>query len=109
MRTLIPGEVMQRPSPGFLMLSLIALWPTLVHPSPARADGGAACDIPSDLITPSDALPAVQAALAAKRALDILAIGSGSTVGDAGASGGPALTFRSPEGSFPRKMVEALA
>src|ERR1700712_4431169 len=109
MRTLIPGKVMQRLSPGFLMLSLIALWSAVVSPSLARADGGSACDIPADLTTPSDALPAVKAALAAKRGLDILAIGSGSTVGDAGASGGPALTFRSPEGSFPRKMVEALA
>lgn len=64
--------------------------------------------MPSDLTTPSAPLPRVAAALAAKRGLNILALGSGSTVGESGGSGGPALTFRAPERSFPYQMAAAL-
>jgi acyl-CoA thioesterase-1 len=63
--------------------------------------------MPADLITPSDPLPHVAAALA-KGSVNILALGSGSTVGDSGGSGGPALAFHTPEGSFPYKMIETL-
>lgn len=64
--------------------------------------------MPSDLTTPSAPLPRVAAALTAKGGLNILALGSGSTVGESGGSGGPALTFRAPERSFPYQMAAAL-
>jgi acyl-CoA thioesterase I len=91
---------MQRLSVGLVLLFLVA-----VHP--ARADGGLACDLPPDLTTPTEKLTHVAAALAKNR-LNILAVGSGSTVGDAGGSGGPALAFHAPDASFPRRMVDTL-
>ena len=51
----------------------------------------------------------VAAALAKKNQLDILALGSGSTVGDSsGAGGGPAMAYKAPRASFPYRMVETL-
>ena len=40
--------------------------------------------------------------------MEILAIGSGSTVGDTGGSTGPAYTYRTPEASFPFRMLDVL-
>jgi acyl-CoA thioesterase I len=95
---------MQRLLPGFLLLALV-----VAYAAPAQADGGPACDLPTDLITPTDPLPHVAAALAAKNRLDILALGSGSTVGDSsGAGGGPAMAYKAPLASFPYRMVENL-
>ena len=68
---------MQRISLGFLLLALL-----VAGSCPGRADGGLACDLPADLILPADPLAHVAAALAKKNQLDILALGSGSTVGD---------------------------
>jgi hypothetical protein len=73
----------------------------------ARAAGGLACDMPPDLLTPAEKLPHVAAALA-KGNLDIFALGSGSTVGDAGGAGGPQFAFHAPDASFPHRMVDAL-
>jgi hypothetical protein len=106
MHTLIPGEIMHRSLFGLCLLSIAAAWP---GPAEAAADSEPVCDIPSEFNTPSEPLTNVLAALAARHSLDILAIGSGSTVGDSGGAGGPDLAFRSPAGSFPHKMVEALA
>lgn len=64
--------------------------------------------MPADLTTPSDPLTHVAAALNAKKTLSVLALGSGSTVGDTGGGGGPAMAYRAPGASFPYKMVEAL-
>jgi acyl-CoA thioesterase-1 len=94
---------MQRLSPGFLLLVLCA-----ASPARAETDRTPACAIPDDLTTPSDPLTNVAAALATKNGLDILALGSGSTVGDSGGSGGPSLAYRAPGASFPYKMAEAL-
>jgi acyl-CoA thioesterase I len=77
-------------------------------PAWSQAENAPACAIPSDLTTPSAPLALVAAALNTKNELDILALGSGSTVGESGASGGPALTFRTPERSFPFRMADAL-
>jgi hypothetical protein len=107
MPSLIPVEIMQRfpigqrLSLGILLLALIAV-------RPVWAAGGLACDLPTEFTTPADPLTHVADALAKKSSLDILAIGSGSTVGDAGASGGPALAYHTPDGAFPIKMMEAL-
>jgi hypothetical protein len=65
------------------------------------------CDLPADLTAPSAPLSRVAAALA-KGSVDILALGSGSTVGDAAGSNGPAFNYRMPEASFPRRMLEVL-
>lgn len=75
---------------------------------PARADGGLACEMPPDLTTPTERLVHTGEALAKRNGVDILALGSGSTVGDSGSGGGPALAFRTPQGSFPYKMLEAM-
>ena len=88
--------------------SAVLLFLVVACPAPGRADGGLACDLPADLTTPSDPLTHVTAALTHKDGLNILALGSGSTVGDSGTGGGPALAFRTPEGAFPYKMMEAL-
>jgi hypothetical protein len=63
--------------------------------------------MPDDLVTPVAPLSRVAAALA-KGSVNILALGSGSTVGEAAGSNGPAFTYRMPEGSFPRRMLEVL-
>lgn len=76
---------------------------------PARADDGLACVLPSELITPSGPLIHTNEALAKRHSLEILALGSGSTVGDSGRGGGAALSYRTPQASFPYKMVEALS
>jgi acyl-CoA thioesterase-1 len=86
-----------------LIVSLVALNPAL-----ASAEGGLACDMPDDITVASEPLPHVAAALANKGGLNILALGSGSTVGDAGSSGGPALAFHAPEAAFPYRMIDAL-
>ena len=82
--------------------SLVTVLVTLVTSLsvPAWADG-LACDLPDELTTPADPLPQVAAALAKKHGLDILALGSGSTVGDTD-------SYHAPGGSFPYKMVEML-
>jgi acyl-CoA thioesterase-1 len=119
MLSLIPDEFMRRLLRGVLLLLLITL-----PPAPSRAENGAAaCDIPTEFTAPSEPLPRVAAALssqteasqtrasqtgASKPGLTILALGSGSTVGDSGAAGGPALAFHAPGASFPFRMLEAL-
>ncbi len=100
MRSLIPVELMQR-----LLIGLAFLVSVLVNS--AWAADGPACEMPPELTVPIDPMPHVAAALA-KGSLDILALGSGSTVGDTGGASGPAFAFHAPEASFPRKMVEAL-
>ena len=103
MPSLIPVEFMQRLLLACLLLSLAGLGPAW-----SQAEVGPACAIPVDLVTPSAPLTRVTAALATKGGLDILALGSGSTVGESGGSGGPALTFRTPEHSFPFRMADML-
>lgn len=78
---------------------------------PVRADTAeqAACTAPADLTTPSAPLSAVASALAAHRPVEILALGSGSTVGDTGGNSGPAFAaIKTPAASFPYRMVDAL-
>ena len=99
---------MQRFVSCAVLLSLIAACPVAGKADAVSAHDVLACDMPADLTTPSDPLTHVAAALEHKGVVSILALGSGSTVGDAGASGGPALAFHAPEGAFPYKMVAAL-
>jgi acyl-CoA thioesterase I len=101
--SLIPVEPMRRLPPAFVLLFLVA-----VHPALSQGGTPFACDMPTDLVTPSASLTNATAALTAKSGLDILALGSGSTVGEGGASGGPALTYQAPDRSFPYRMLEAL-
>ncbi len=103
MLSLIPVELMQRLLFACLLLTLTAIpvaWP--------QVENNAVCAIPADLTTPSAPLEQVAAALTKTGTLDILALGSGSTVGDSGSSGGPAMAYRTPSGSFPYRMLEAL-
>nr|WP_294554314.1 hypothetical protein [uncultured Rhodopila sp.] len=66
------------------------------------------CDMPADLTTPVAPLTRVANALSGPGKVEILAIGSGSTVGDTGGSTGPAFTYRTPEASFPFRMLDVL-
>lgn len=79
-----------------------------MRPAWSQAGNDLACEIPSDLVTPSSQLANVAAALSGTNGLHILALGSGSTVGESGGSGGPALAFHRPDGSFPYRMIDAL-
>jgi hypothetical protein len=74
----------------------------------AQAEPAAACDLPADLLTPEAPLTHVAAALTGKGTLDILALGSGSTVGEGGRSGGPLFGYHAPETAFPYRMISAL-
>jgi len=102
MLSLIPVERMQRLPVGVLLLSLA------LTPASIRAESGLACDVPTEFTTPSAPLPRVASALKTKVGVAILALGSGSTVGDSGGAGGPALSFHAPGASFPYRMLEAL-
>jgi acyl-CoA thioesterase-1 len=103
MLSLIPVELMQR-----LLLAWLLLTSAAVTPAWSRAVNEPACDMPPELTTPSAPLTRVAAALKADSALNILALGSGSTVGENGASNGPAMAVSTPERSFPYRMVEVL-
>jgi hypothetical protein len=93
-----------------LRLPLACLFLSLAFATPAwcQAESGPACAIPANLVTPSAPLAGVAAALTAGRALDILALGSGSTVGQSSGSHGPALSNQALASSFPYRMVAAL-
>jgi acyl-CoA thioesterase-1 len=82
--------------------------------TPAWAQAGTAvsnhppCDMPQDLLTPTAPLHHVAATLAAGEDVEILALGSGSTIGESGRSGGPAPAYHTPGASFPYRMLDAL-
>jgi hypothetical protein len=94
----------------WLTLPVVLL--ALTAREPARADAPGddlpPCDMPADMITPVAPLTHVAEALAGPGKVEILAIGSGSTVGDAGGSTGPAFTYHTPEASFPFRMLDTL-
>src|SRR5271157_3309833 len=104
---LIPDEFMR-----WLKYCVIVL--TLTTGTPAWSQAATAgddvppCDMPSDLTTPSAPLPHVAEALATNGSLDILALGSGSTVGETAGANGPAFTYRTPDASFPFRMLDVL-
>ena len=91
-----------------LCIALLAL----AAPGPARADAAGddlpPCDMPADLTTPVAPLTHLADALSGPGKVSILAIGSGSTVGETGGSTGPAYTYRTPEASFPFRMLDTL-
>lgn len=91
-----------------LFLGLIFLLLAAATPAWSQAAQGLACQMPEDAVTPSSPLSNTAAALSKTHALDILALGSGSTVGDSGNAAGPALSIQTPQRSFPYRMVEAL-
>ena len=91
----------------FLGTAALALILFAATPAWSTAPAGLACDLPPDLITPPGPLARVAGALS-KGGLNILALGSGSTVGDTGGANGPALMARTPERSFPYQMTETL-
>lgn len=103
MPSLISVEVMQRLPLACVLLTLIVLLSAW-----SQAEAAQPCDMPPDLTTPSAPLTQVGAALTARNSLDILALGSGSTVGESGGSNGPAVSLRISNGSFPYRMIAAL-
>jgi hypothetical protein len=103
---LIPGDFMK-----WRWLSIVCFAAVVAIPACPRAEGMGdelpPCDMPADMTTPSAPLSRVSEALA-KGSVEILALGSGSTVGEAAGSNGPAFNYRMPEASFPRRMLEVL-
>lgn len=67
-----------------------------------------ACDLPQELVKPAVALSRVAAALAKRGKVEVLAIGSGSTVGDSSGAGGEAFVYKRPTSSFPYRMIESM-
>jgi hypothetical protein len=94
MRSLIPVDAMR-----WLSAAISIMLMTVTTPVAALAGDPPACEIPADLAAPSEPMPAVAAALAAGRPVEILALGSGSTVGETGTSSGPALAVKTPAAS----------
>jgi hypothetical protein len=89
-----------------LGLSLITLFG--IRTDPVRAAAAPACAIPAQLTTPDEALSHVAVALTKRGTVDILALGSGSTVGDPGGAAGPAFARPSSSRPFPYEMAEAM-
>ena len=81
---------------------------TTIAPAWSQAGNPLVCAMPADLMAPAMPLMQVAAALTNRGGLDILALGSGSTVGEGTGSGGPAPTIKTPESSFPYRMINAL-
>lgn len=95
----------------FLPLALLFLFawsPARAQSDKVPADQTQPCETPSEFTTPSSALPAVTKALNDKRPVEILALGSGSTVGETGPNAGPGFAVKTPGKSFPYRMVDAL-
>jgi acyl-CoA thioesterase-1 len=91
-----------------LLIVCLVLTLAVARPAWSEAAGGKACDIPTDLTTPSEPLTRVAAALAGKDGLNILALGSGSTMGQSGGSHGPSMMTSTAVKSFPYLMRDAL-
>jgi acyl-CoA thioesterase I len=104
---LIPGELMKWRPLFLVLLALTAAAPAWSQAAKA-VDDHPPCDIPPELTTPSAPLARFAAALAAGESVDILAIGSGSTVGKTAALAGPASSHRTPDASFPYRMLDML-
>lgn len=66
------------------------------------------CAMPPEYVTPPAPLPSVGAALSATKPVEILALGSGSTVGETGGASGPAFAANNPNISFPYRMLASL-
>jgi hypothetical protein len=92
----------------WLLLLILPLCLATIAPVRAETDIAATCEMPADLTTPAAPLTAVAAALATKGSVNILALGSGSTVGETGNSSGPALAVKTPGASFPYRMLDVL-
>ncbi len=103
MLSLIPVEAMK-----WYCFACLSLTVACVTPAWCQDERRTVCEMPAELTVPSGPLPRVASALATKRGLDIFALGSGSTVGDTGTSGGAALSYHVHERSFPYRMVDAL-
>jgi hypothetical protein len=91
-----------------LPLLLFALFLTAAARAQPASDSALSCDIPAEFTTPSAPLPAVAAALAAERPVEILALGSGSTVGEMGGSTSRAFAGKTPGASFPYRTTDLL-
>jgi hypothetical protein len=100
---------MPRLSIALLLTCLATLAPALCRAGPSEDTADAiTCDLPADVTTPDTPLPHFAAALTSGKPVHILAVGSGSTVGDATGNAGPAFVFSRPNASFPHQMVDSL-
>jgi hypothetical protein len=109
MRSLIPVEAMLRLTLAAALLHLAAVVPGWGQAdAPPVAAASVKCNLPPELITPDTALPRLAAAIAKRGEVNILALGSGSTVGDTSGTGGAAFVYHVPMLSFPYRMIEAL-
>jgi acyl-CoA thioesterase I len=84
--------------PGSLLVALLVAVPLSARAQPAPAVPEA-CDASADFATPADTLDHLTQGLKAGGPINILAVGSGTTVGE---------TDGTPGASFPYRMVDAL-
>lgn len=89
-------------SVGVLLCAILAL----PVPSRAGSDLANACGAPDEFITADGSLPQVAAAIDAGGPIDILAVGSATTVGAVTVTGAPATS--EPQTAFPWRMAAAL-
>jgi len=109
MFSLIPDDLMQRVSLAVLLIYLGLMVPGGSSAAPPEVKAPAVtCNLPAELTTPDIPLHRVAMALSARGKVNVLAIGSGSTVGDSTGANGPNFVFHSPTSSFPSRMIEAL-
>jgi hypothetical protein len=108
MRVLIPGEFMRKvPLAAALLFLAAAAQGWCQADAPEAAPAAVKCDLPPELTTPDEDLPRVATAMSARGQVQILAIGSGSTVGDTNGAG--ATEFKhAAKSSFAYRMIDAL-
>jgi acyl-CoA thioesterase I len=93
---------MRRPTSCILVCAIL----TLPVPSRAGSDPDNACNAPAEFITANGSLGQLASAIAAGGLINVLAIGSATTVGGTNVNG--AQTTGKQEASFPWQMVDAL-
>jgi acyl-CoA thioesterase I len=86
---------------------LVSAFVALPLPSWAGGELGGACDAPDDLVTTDTSLPRFAAAVAAGGPVDVLAVGSATTVGS-NSVGGEQTHVTSQNNAFPGQMVQVL-
>jgi acyl-CoA thioesterase I len=100
---------MNRVSLAAVLLYLAAALPGWCQAdAPEVAAASVNCELPAELTTPDEGMSHVAAAISKRGQVEILAIGSGSTVGDTTGAAGATVVYHFPKSSFPYRMIEAL-
>ena len=92
----------------WMLFAVVLMAITIIEPASACAGTSLPCGIPTTAVTPSESLAHVRAAMTERHTVNILALGSASTVGQFPTSSGPNPTAPSLGNSFPMRMLDAL-